>query len=74
MIPPKSDPKWTKFLNNLGNIVVTELPTRMLLNRIKMKVLFDPSEAVRKQAIDDAFDFFTKNEAILGNDVQKVFG
>jgi len=45
-----------------------------MMNRIKMKTLFDPSEAVKKQAISDAFDFFTKNQVSMKDDIKKIFG
>ena len=45
----------------------------MMMNRIKMKILFDPSDAARQQAISDAFTFFTKNEAALKEDIKNIF-
>jgi len=74
MIPAKSDPKWEKFLLSLGSIPVSDLSVKMMMNRIKMKTLFDPSEAVKKQAISDAFDFFTKNQVSMKDDIKKIFG
>lgn len=74
MIPAKTDPKWTKFISNLGAIAVTDLSTRMMLNRIKMKVGFNATDATKKQAIEEAYDFFTKNQATLKDEIQKIFG
>jgi hypothetical protein len=74
MVPPKSDPKWVKFIGNIGSLKVNDLSTRMMINRLKMRVAFDTSEAVRKQSISDAYDFFAKNEASLKEDIKQIFG
>lgn len=73
MVPPKNDPKWSKFLSSLGSIPASDLSVKMMMNRIKMKILFDPSDAARQQAISDAFTFFTKNEAALKEDIKNIF-
>jgi hypothetical protein len=46
----------------------------MLMNRLKLKVMFDPSAAAKQQAIADAYDFFAKNQAELQDDIKKIFG
>lgn len=74
MVPPKSSPKWTKFLNDLGTITVNDLSAKMMMNRIKMKIRFDGSEAIRQQAIGEAYDFFVKNEAALKSEIDRIFG
>lgn len=74
MVPSKTDLKWVKFLDNLGKLPVTDLSARMMLNRVKTKIMFDGSEAVKKQMISDAYDFFTKNEATLKDDIKLIFG
>ena len=74
MLPPKNSPKWTKFLNDLGTIAVNDLSAKMMMNRIKMKIRFDGSEAVKQQAITEAYDFFAKNEAALKGEIDRIFG
>jgi hypothetical protein len=74
MIPAQSDPRWGHFLNNIGNLKVTELATRMVLNRIKLKLSFDNSDSVRKQSIVEVHAFLTKNENVLQNDIKAIFG
>lgn len=74
MIPPPSDPKWNKFLTSLNTIQARELPTKMFVLRLKTKVMFDHSEAVKQTAIREAHDFFTKNQAALKGDIQLIFG
>lgn len=76
MVPSLSDPKWNKFIANLcaGSIRATELPTKMFVHRLKVKVLFDKSEAMKKTVIGDAHDYFTKNQDVLKADIQLIFG
>jgi hypothetical protein len=74
MVPAKSDPKWSKFIGNLGKIQVTDLSTRMMMNRLKMKVSFDGSAPVKQKAIEEAYDFFMKNQANLKDDIKLIFG
>jgi hypothetical protein len=66
--------EWTKFLANLGKFPVSDLSVKMMMNRIKMKILFDPSEASKQQAIGDAYDFFIKNQATVKEDIKLIFG
>jgi hypothetical protein len=74
MVPTKSDPKWGKFIGNLATIQVSDLSTRMMMNRLKMRVSFDQSEAARQKAIGEAYDFFLKNQANLKDDIKQIFG
>jgi hypothetical protein len=74
MIPPKTDLKWVKFLDNMEKLPVKDLSVKMLLCRVKTKIIFDHSEAVRKQMISDSYDFFIKNEATLKEDIKLIFG
>jgi hypothetical protein len=76
MVPSISDPKWNKFVASLsaGAIRVNELSTRMFVNRLKTKVIFDQSEAVKKSVIHEAHDYFTKNQVALKDDIQLIFG
>ena len=74
MLPGPNDPKWNKFLDNLGKVPVNDLAAKMLLSRLKLKLSFDNSDATRKQAIQDAHAFFVKNAATLQNDIRAIFG
>jgi len=74
MVPAISDPKWNKFVANLGAIRANELSTRMFVNRLKTKVIFDKSEAVKQSVIREAHDYFTKNQVALKDDIQLIFG
>jgi hypothetical protein len=76
MVPSISDPKWNKFVANLsaGAIRASELSTRMFVNRLKTKVMFDKSEAVKQSVIREAHEYFTKNQIVLKDDIQLIFG
>jgi len=74
MVPSVSDPKWAKFVANLGTIRANELSTKMFVNRLKIRVMFDQSDAVKKAVIGEAHDYFTKNQDALKADIQQIFG
>jgi hypothetical protein len=74
MLPAKTDPKWTKFVTNLPTLQVTNLPARMLVNRLKLKLGMGSTDAIRKEIIDAAYEFFSKNETAVADDIKKIFG
>jgi hypothetical protein len=74
MLPPKTDPKWNKFLTNLPTVQVSNLPARMLINRLKLKLGMGSGDASRKEIIDSAYEFFSKNETAMAEDIKKIFG
>lgn len=74
MLPPKTDWKWQRFLDRIGTVEVSNLSTRMLVNRLKLKIAFDPTPAVKAAALDAAYEFFRKNEAAVAHDIQRIFG
>jgi len=48
------------------------LSTRMLMSRLKV-MTGEKTEDSRKRAIAAAFDFFTKNEALVKDDLKQLF-
>lgn len=74
MVPPKTSWKWQRFLDYMGTMEVSNLPTRMLVNRLKLKMAFEPGPAARVAALDVAYDFFCKNEAAVADDIKRIFG
>ena len=74
MIPPKTDPKWAKLVSNLGTVPVTNLVTKMLMTQLKFFMSWEQSEAKKQEAINIAYDFFVKNEAIVKDDIKVIFG
>jgi hypothetical protein len=73
MVPEKSDPRWEKFLRNMASIPVGKLPTKMLITRLKM-LEWDKSDNVKKHAISEAYDFFSKNKTVVEADIKLIFG
>jgi hypothetical protein len=73
MIPAKNDPRWTKFLRGLNTIQASNLQTRMMLSRIKLKIGSNPTDETKKEVIASAWEFFTKNQATVADDIQKIF-
>ena len=73
MVPPKTDPGWNRFLNNLENYAPKSLPTKILMTRLKLISKQGSAEA-KKAMVDAAFDFFTKNEVSVKDDIKLIFG
>ena len=73
MIPAANDPKWEHLVGNLDKIAVSNLPTRMMFNRMKLRLCCNPTEPMRRQAITEIREYLTKNEAILQDDLKAIF-
>lgn len=73
MIPAKSDPKWTRLIDNLATVKAINLSTKMFLNRLKISIIMDPSPVNKRAALDQAFAYFTKNEALVNNEINLIF-
>lgn len=74
MVPPKTDPAWRALLSNIEKVPVTGLSTKMLMTRLRLLLLWDKTEEKQQEAIKIAFDFFSKNEAAVRNDIKLIFG
>jgi hypothetical protein len=74
MLPSKSDPKWLRFIDDLAGIQVESLPARMFLNRLTLKLQANASADAKSEAIGEAFEFFTKNQCAIAEDIQRIFG
>ena len=72
-VPPKNDPRWRRFLNTLNDVRAANLATKMLISRLKVKIAFDPSQAAKDQAIEAAYDFFSRNESAVADDIGQIF-
>lgn len=73
MLPHKTDPRWEKIVISDRDVSLNNLATKMLLTRVRMMVKNDRSENNIKTAIDIAYDFFLKNEAIVKADIEILF-
>lgn len=73
MIPPKTDPIWREIVDRTEDYEVSSLPTKMLFMRIKMLRHNGTSQSMT-DAINAAFDFFSKNREAVRDDIEVVFG
>jgi len=74
MVPPKTDPKWTKLISNLDKFRVTQLVTRMFFVQLKLITTWGESAENKQKALNLAYDFFTKNETYVKDDIKLIFG
>ena len=73
MIPPKNDPRWKNLVldDQISNFQA--LPTKMLMMRVRI-LARDKTPQKVEEAIDIAYDFFSKNSNIVLNDIALLFG
>jgi len=73
MIPPKTDPRWKKIVleDEISNFQA--LPTKMLMMRVRI-LARDKTPQKVEEAIEIAFDFFSKNSNIVLSDIALLFG
>ena len=50
------------------------LALKILLGRLRLAVKQDPSPANTEVRLDSLLDFFTKNERLVANDIERLFG
>jgi hypothetical protein len=73
MIPPKNDPRWKNLVldDQISNFQA--LPTKMLMMRVRI-LARDKTPQKVEEAIEIAYDFFSKNSNIVVNDIALLFG
>ena len=73
MIPPKNDPRWKTLVldDQISNFQA--LPTKMLMMRVRI-LARDKTPQKVEEAIEIAYDFFSKNSNIVVNDIALLFG
>jgi hypothetical protein len=71
MLPPKNDPRWTWFIDHIGETHVTDLSAKMFLSRLKMQA--GGGHADKRELIAMAHAFFTKHETALADDIRRIF-
>ncbi len=74
MIPDKSDPRWRNFVTNTKKHVFDNLAVKMMANRVQTMLSFDSSSEKITEAIDVAYNFFSKNEVMVKTDLDNIFG
>jgi hypothetical protein len=73
MIPAKTDPRWRALVTGNTNYELKGLATRMMLTRVRL-MGSRKDEKSQKEAIDTAYDFFTKNLEAARDDIRAIFG
>lgn len=71
MVPPKDNSVWRIVVDSKTDYHLSELATKMFLTRVRLLTKNDPHKVA--EAIDLAYEFFTKNEELLSNDIRKIF-
>lgn len=72
MIPPASNPQWAKLLKGEVTYTYKFLALKIALTRLQQKVKADPSQLNATTA--ELVAFFTKNEALMAEDIKTIFG
>jgi hypothetical protein len=72
VIPPRSDPRWRALIRGTTAYKLKGLATRMLLTRVRLMGSTD-DERVIAEAIDIAWDFFSRNREAQ-QDIETLFG
>lgn len=73
MIPPKSHPRWKSLVQGELKLQFKVFAGNMLLSQCQRKLSKDASPANLNACIDEAHAFFTKYEALYGEELRAVF-
>ena len=73
MIPPKSDPRWTALVTGTRPYALKGLAARMMLTRVRLIGSREDEQSIA-EAVDTAYDFFSKNLDAAREDIRTIFG
>lgn len=73
MVPPKTDPRWKQIVVDKETPNFSALPTKMLMMRIRLLAKDNTPQKI-DEAIDIAYDFFSKNALVVQHDIELLFG
>ena len=73
MIPPKTDPRWTDLVTGNRPYPLKGLASRMMLTRVRLIGSREDQRSVA-EAVDTAYDFFSKNLEAAREDIRTIFG
>lgn len=73
MIPPKTDPRWAALVTGTEAFPLKGLAARMMLTRVRLMGSREGGQAVA-EAVDTAYDFFSKNLESAADDIRTIFG
>jgi hypothetical protein len=73
VIPPKSDPRWRVLIRGTAAYKLKGLATRMLITRVRLMGSRGDERAI-SDAIDTAWEFFSRNLEVATDDIATIFG
>jgi hypothetical protein len=74
MIQPKSNIKWKELVTGQKTYQFQFLATKILMSRLILSTKSNPSPENISKCIDDAYNFFVKNEKFAQSDLNQIFG
>lgn len=74
MIPVVSDPRWKVVLQRKSSHVFLSATAGMLFARLERSLAADPSPENLQTCILQAHTFFTKYEAVMKDELIRLFG
>ncbi|OHD16408.1 MAG: hypothetical protein A2086_08070 [Spirochaetes bacterium GWD1_27_9] len=73
MLPEKTNPKWKKLLTGEINHNFKSIPAAMMVSRLKREIKKNDSPEHAKKLIEEVYNFFSKFEVILTEDIKVIF-
>lgn len=74
MIPPASDPRWSRVVTGVAAFKPTMLAAQILMTRLRVSVQQDSSPANVSRAAAELRAFFEKYEQIATSDLAQILG
>jgi len=74
MVPLKTNSKWKELVTGQKTYQFQFLATKILMSRLIMSTKNNSSPENINKCIDDAYNFFVKNEKFTQNDLNQIFG
>lgn len=74
MIPPKTDPRWSKLVRGEVKADFKNLAVKLLVSKLKVANLYSKSESTLEKTISEAYDYFSKNLDSAKEDINSIFG
>jgi len=73
MLPEKHESIWTSLVTGEKNYQCQVVPASMLLARLIRSTQRDKSNENVSRCIDEAYTFFERYQAVLKNDIRRIF-
>jgi len=74
MIPGKTHPSWRKLVRGEIEHAFSVYAGSMIISRLSRMTALDSSPETLEACIDEAHEFFSRNEALFVNDLKGIFG